>query len=210
MQNMCSPNCLERCEDRVLSGQLRGTFGHCVVEKAWGASDPVAGTMMFVYWTPAGVMLSNKTFRALHHHHPKMELLRQFRTIQDARRYCQQMGWHVVLDEQPEWTGITPEGRQRMREKKRGMNNPNAGGLSAEHRANISRNKQQAYRGEFNPMWNRRHTSSTRLKMGMANIRRSRRRWAVDVHGQEHFIAAMSLLPPGWAWGRKRNITQSF
>ncbi len=166
--------------------------------------------MMFVYWTPAGVMLSNKTLRELQQLHPKLELLRQFRTIQDARVYCQKMRFQVVQDEQPEWTGITPEGRERMREKKRGMNNPNAGGLSPEHRAAISRNKRLAYRGEFNPMWNRRHTSSTRLKIGMANIRRSRRRWAVDAEGQEHFIAAMSTLPPGWVWGRKRNVNSSF
>jgi len=166
--------------------------------------------MMFVYWTPAGVVLSNLTLRVLQRKHPKLELLRQFRTIQDARSYCQKMRFHVVQDEQPEWTGITPEGRERMREKKRGSNNPNAGGLSPEHRAAISRNKRMAYRGEFNPMWNRRHKSSTRLKIGMANMRRSRRRWAVDAEGQEHFIAAMTALPPGWAWGRSRHSRGNF
>jgi len=166
--------------------------------------------MMFVYWTPAGVMLSRQTLRHLQRKHPKLELLRQFRTIQDARQYCQKMRFHVILDEQPEWTGITPEGRERMRDKKRGDLNPNAGGLSPEHRAAISRNKRAAYRGEHNPMWNRRHKSSSRLKIGMANMRRSRRRWAVDEQGREHFIAAMTALPPGWVWGRKRNVNSTF
>ena len=165
--------------------------------------------MMFVYWTPAGVMLSHQTLRQLQRDHPKLELLRQFRTIQDARVWCQKMRFQVVLDEQPEWTGITPEGRERMREKKRGENNPNAGGLSPEHRAKISRNKRLAYRGEHNPMWNRRHKASTRLLIGLSNIRRRGRRWAVDEQGQEHFIA-YSTLPPGWTWGRSRQSRGNF
>lgn len=160
--------------------------------------------MMFVYWTPEGVMLSDKTLRELQRLHPKLELLRQFRTIQDARAYCVKMRFQVVQDEQPEWTGITPEGRERMREKKRGENNPNHGGLSPEHRAKISRNKRMAYRGEHNPMWNRRHTSSTRLKIGLANIRRRGRRWAVDEQGREHILPAHQMLPAGWVWGRAR------
>lgn len=160
--------------------------------------------MMFVYWTPAGVMLSDKTLRELQRLHPKLELLRQFRNVQDARRYCLKMRFQVVLDEQPEWTGITPEGRERMREKKRGKNNPNAGGLTPEHRAKISRNKRLAYRGEHNPMWNRRHKSSTRLLIGLANIRRRGRRWAVDEHGREHILPAHQMLPAGWVWGRAR------
>lgn len=165
--------------------------------------------MMFVYWTPAGVMLSNKTLRELQRLHPKLELLRQFRTIQDARVYCQKMRFEVVLDEQPEWTGITPEGRERMREKKRGANNPNAGGLSPEHRRNISLNKKKMYQRDGNPMWNRKHRAKARLLIGLANIRRRGRRWAVDEQGREHFIA-YSTLPPGWAWGRARNVNRHF
>ena len=203
MQALCQADCEERREAGVLSGQLRGTFGNRLAESCWCARGEVAGTMIFVYWTPSGVMLSDKTLRELQRQHPKLELVRQFRTIQDARRYCQKMRFQVVSDEQPEWTGITPEGRERMREKKRGANNPNHGGLSPEHKANISRNKRMAYRGEFNPMWNRRHKSSTRLLIGMANIRRRGRRWAVDEQGREHFIA-YSTLPPGWTWGRAR------
>ena len=159
--------------------------------------------MIFVYWTPEGVMLSDKTMRELQRLHPKLELVRQFRTIQDARAYCVKMRFQVIADDEPEWTGITPEGRERMREKKRGENNPNSGGLSPEHKAKISRNKRMAYRGEHNPMWNRRHKSSTRLLIGLANIRRRGRRWAVDEQGREHFIA-YSTLPPGWTWGRAR------
>lgn len=162
--------------------------------------------MIFVYWTPEGVMLSEKTLRELRALHPNIEIVRQFRTIQDARQYCIKMRFQVISDIAKQYTGITPEGKERMREKKRGENNPNHGGLSPEHRAKISRNKKLAYRGEFNPMWNRRHKSSTRLKIGMANMRRSKRRWATDEQGKEHFIAAFSILPPGWSWGRKRGV----
>lgn len=166
--------------------------------------------MTFVYLTPAGVMLSNKTLRELQRTHPKLELLRQFRTIQDARRYCQKMRFQVIQDDTPEWTGITPEGRERMREKKRGRNNPNAQGLSPEHRRKISVNKRRVYQRDGNPMWNRRHKSSTRLLIGMANMRRGRRRWAVDDQGREHLLLAHSTLPPGWSWGRARGVMHHF
>ena len=141
MQALCQTDCEERREAGVLSGQLRGTFGHQSAETLRCHCDTIAGAMIFVYWTPAGVMLSDKTRRELQHEHPRLEILRQFRTIQDARMYCQKMRFQVVEDEQPEWTGITPEGRERMREKKRGENNPNSGGLSPEHRRKISENK---------------------------------------------------------------------
>jgi len=166
--------------------------------------------MIFIYWTPAGVMLSDKTLRELQREHPRLELLRQFRTIQDARVYCQKMRFQVVEDEQPEWTGITPEGRERMREKKRGENNPNAGGLSPEHRRKISENKRRMYQRDGNPMWNRRHRPRARLLIGMANMRRRGRRWAVDDQGREHFLVPGSTLPPGWAWGRARNVNHHF
>ena len=162
--------------------------------------------MIFVYQISSGVMISEKTRRELLAEHPKLELLQQFHTIQDARSWCEKMKFHVISDIPKTYTGITPEGRERMREKKRGDGNPNAGGLSTEHRAKISRNKQIAYRGEYNPMYNRRHTRAARLKIGMANIRRKNMlRWAVDVSGREHMLPRNSQLPPGWAWGRNRH-----
>ena len=165
---------------------------------------------MFLYLTPQGVMLSDQTQRELQRRHPRLELLRQFRTAQDARRYCEKMRWQLVLDEAPEWTGITPAGRERMREKKRGENNPNSGGLSAEHRRKISLNKRRMYQRDGNPMWNRKHRAQARLLIGLANIRRRGRRWAVDDQGREHFLVPGSTLPPGWAWGRARNINRRF
>lgn len=166
--------------------------------------------MIFVYWTPEGVMLSEKTIRELRALHPNIEIVRQFKTIQDARQYCIRMKFQIISDVQKAYTGVTPEGRERMREAKRGDRNPNHGGLSPEHKAKISRNKRIAYRGEFNPMWNRRHKGSSRLKIGIANMRRGKRRWALDESGNEHLIAVDKILPPGWSWGRKRGVNSRF
>lgn len=164
--------------------------------------------MVFLYLTPTGVMLSDKTLREMQRQYPKLELLRQFRTIQDARVYCQKMRFSVILDEQPDWTGITPEGRERMREKKRGQMNPNAGGLSSEHRKNISLAKKRQYRTSQHPMLGRRQSSSSKLKTSWTMRQLPKRRWCVDPEGQEHFIA-IQTLPPGWCWGRARSVNRT-
>jgi len=162
--------------------------------------------MIFIYLQHHHLLISEKTHRELRDEHAGLELIRTFRTIQDARSWAAKQSRDVLDLVQKQHTGITPAGRERMRERKRGANNPNAGGLSPEHRAKISRNKQMAYRGEHNPMYNRRHTRSARLKIGLANIRRKNMlRWAVDLSGREHMLPRNSQLPPGWAWGRNRH-----
>jgi hypothetical protein len=162
--------------------------------------------MIFIYLKNNMLLISRATQRELRDEHGMLEVMRMFRTIQDARSWVGKQS-REVLDLVPEqYTGITPAGRERMRERKRGKNNPNASGLSAQHRQNISRNKKKMYLGEGNPMYNRHHTRSARLKIGLANIRRKNMlRWAVDASGREHMLPSNSQLPPGWAWGRNRH-----
>ena len=160
--------------------------------------------MIFVYQMGSGVMISQKTRRELMMEHRKLELLQQFHTIQDARAWCQKMKFTVISDIKKQHTGITPEGRERMREKKRGTNNPSSGGLSEEHKRAISLVKKRTNRGEFHPMYRRKHRSSSRLKTSWSLRKLPKRKWMLDPMGQEHFMFQYTELPPGWCLGRAR------
>jgi hypothetical protein len=166
--------------------------------------------MIFIYLKQHVLLISEKTQRELRDEHVNLELIRTFRTIQDARNWVRKQSREVLDLVKKQHTGITPEGREMMRARKRGENNPNAKGLSAHHRDKISRNKKMMYMRDGNPMWNRRHKSSTKLLIGMANMRRGKRRWAVDEKNQEHLLPVNSTLPPGWTWGRARNMMHHF
>lgn len=160
--------------------------------------------MVFVYLTSAGVMISEKTRRELIPEHPKLELLQQFHTIQDARAWCQRMKFSIVSDIKKQHTGITPEGRELMREKKRGDKNPNSGGLSELHKKRISDVKKRTNRGEFHPMYNRKHRLRSRLQTSWSLRKLPKRKWMLDPDGNEHFVFEHTELPPGWCLGRAR------
>jgi hypothetical protein len=96
----------------------------------------------------------------------------------------------------------TPEGRKKIAEAKMGDKNPNAKGLSDEHRAKISRTMKGTRRGENNPMYNRRHSYETRRKMSLMQSMRVRK-WCVEPSGKTHLVDPRSFsLPSGWLWGR--------
>ena len=96
----------------------------------------------------------------------------------------------------------TPEGRKKIAEAKMGDKNPNAKGLSDEHRAKISRKMKGTRRGENNPMYNRRHSYETRRKMSLMQSMRVRK-WCVEPSGKTHLVDPRSFsLPSGWLWGR--------
>jgi hypothetical protein len=96
----------------------------------------------------------------------------------------------------------TPEGREKIAEAKMGDKNPNAKGLSDEHRAKISRTMKGTRRGENNPMYNRRHSYETRRKMSLMQSMRVRK-WCVEPSGKTHLVDPRSFsLPSGWLWGR--------
>lgn len=96
----------------------------------------------------------------------------------------------------------TPEGRKKIAEAKMGDKNPNAKGLSDEHRAKISKTMKGTRRGEKNPMYNRRHSYETRRKMSLMQSMRVRK-WCVEPSGKTHLVDPRSFsLPSGWLWGR--------
>ncbi len=86
--------------------------------------------MIFIYLQKNHFLISEKTQRELREKHQDLELIRTFRTIQDARSWVMKQSREVLDLVAKQHTGITPEGRERMRDKKRGRNNSNAGGLS--------------------------------------------------------------------------------
>lgn len=104
----------------------------------------------------------------------------------------------------PEHFGITPEGRERMRAAKLGDKNPNASGLSQEHRAAISRTKRRTNRGPEHPMFGRHHRATSRLKTSLSMKMLGKRRWVVDDEGREHLVMQDFELPAGWYPGRAR------
>lgn len=162
--------------------------------------------MTFIYLLSDGSwLLSEHTHRELRAQHPGLELIRTFRNIQDARAWCQkQTDPREIRDEvKRQHRGLTVEGRQKLRDQKLGERNPNFKGLSEEHRRKIAQT-QKKRRGEFHHMWNRKHRASSRLKTSWTLRQRSKRRWALDIEGKEHFIASDATLPPGWIWGRRR------
>jgi len=160
--------------------------------------------MIFIYLQKNVLLISEFTHRELRDKHPGLELIRTFRTIQDARSWAGKQSREVLDLVTKQHTGITPAGRERMRERKRGMNNPNTGGLSASHRAKISRNKKLMYLRDGNPMYNRKHSMQTRRKMSWGQMRKMKRRWMVDPAGREHLMNITFPLPAGWVLGRAR------
>jgi len=162
--------------------------------------------MVFVYLHARRVIISPTPSREMRMLHRGIELLASFHLVQDALMFADHLHLPVQNDVISTFSGITPEGRERMRERKRGDKNPNAGGLSREHRAAISRSMKKQ-RGEHHPMWNRRHTMPHRRNISFGMMQIPKRRWALDPEGREHLIAANSTLPPGWTWGRRRGVT---
>lgn len=162
--------------------------------------------MTFLYQTPTGYIMSQNTHRELRRTHPRLELIRTFRNPQDCISFCEHQG--ILLDILPTRTrGITEAGRQRMRDAKTGQNNPNAGGLSQEHREKISRTKKLRMLEHLHPMLGRQHRASSKLKTSWTMRQLPPRRWCVDPDGQEHYIT-IQHLPPGWSWGRARHVNR--
>jgi hypothetical protein len=162
--------------------------------------------MMFVYLHDQTVIISEMPMRALRHRYRKLELLSSFHRVQDALRYADQLHLPIINLTKRHFSGITPEGRERMRDTKRGKNNPNAAGLSLMHRRKISI-AMKKQRGEHHPMWNKKLSPQHRRNISVGMMMIPKRRWALDAQGDEHLLPADHQLPPGWTWGRRRGVT---
>lgn len=166
--------------------------------------------MIFIYQYKNCRVISEETARALRDRYPGLELLCQFHRIQDALRYMDMYSGCTENLVKKQHHGVTPEGRECMREKKLGDANPNADGLSDEHRRKISMSmkKHRRLHPEDHPMLHRKHDMQSRRKIAISMRRIPKRRWALDEHGQEHLIyITQTTLPPGWTWGRRRGNT---
>ena len=163
--------------------------------------------MIFLYQVSDCILIHEKTFRELRQEYPQAEVLRQFHTIQDAVQFLQSYTGCVINEVKKTFMGIPESSRELMRQKKRGVNNPNAQGLSESHRRKIQhsmKHHRQRY-PDHHGMLHRPHTMMSRRKIaiGMRNI--PKRKWCVDDHGHEHLVDALFVLPPHWVWGRVRH-----
>ena len=158
--------------------------------------------MITVYAIDAMYVISKTSRRAFLHLHPGAEMLASFATVQAARAWAHRQ--HVIIRDEvtASYTGHRPEGLQRIREAKLGDKNPNAMGLSLEHRKKIAQTMRKR-RGEFHHFYNKKHRVRSRLQTSVTlseTWRKHPTRWAVDEFEHSHRITG--ALPPGWRWGR--------
>lgn len=130
------------------------------------------------------------------------ELLRRVSSIELCRDIAEKTGLPVVYDTARKRTRKhTEEGRQRIREAKLGDKHPAKKGLGETHKKNISKKMKGTRRGENNPMFGRRHSVSTRVKMHEAWITRERRKWVCGPGGVRTTIPKSEPVPEGWQLG---------
>ena len=97
----------------------------------------------------------------------------------------------------------TPEGRERIRQAKLGENHPAVqNGRSQEFRDKVSSTMKGTRRGEFNPMYGRKHKPETIAKIRQRAYERPKRRWCVEPDGKLHLVKLDFELPEEWQWGR--------
>ena len=159
--------------------------------------------MIFVYQAKQQIIVSAETIRELRGKMSGLELLRTFRTIQDALAYADTLGTVVNLTKKT-YQGLTPEGRQRMRDAKMGDKNPNSGGLTDAHKKKIAETMKTQRYGEFHHMWRKTHRSRSKMQTSWSLRQLPPRKWAVDTEGVEHRLWLTDPLPEGWVWGRAR------
>lgn len=131
------------------------------------------------------------------------ELIRRVSTVEQCREIAVQMGLPVANDTARERTKThTPEGIERIRQAKMGDNHPSRkNGVSEDHAKKISETMKGTRRGENNPMYGRRHSVETRVKMHNAWINRERRYWVSGPEGQRTTIPKSQPVPEGWQKG---------
>jgi hypothetical protein len=185
----------------VLSGKLRQhSHVHAIVSGQSLSPHPITGTMIYLFRVGDVHVVGNVHPRTTH---PGAELVGMYKKIQDALAAAKKMNIEVVSLVRRAWSGLTPEGRERLRASKLGLNNPNAAGLSEMHKRKIAE-KMKYRRGEHHHFYNFRHTPTGKLKISLGMKKLSPRRWVLSPEGTEHFVYLPFTLPVGWCWGRKR------
>lgn len=134
------------------------------------------------------------------------ELIIKQSTVEGVRDYAityNKQNWPVVdkCRDRTEWH--TPEGRERIRQAKLGDKHPSrTKGWTEEHKQKISDKMTGTRRGEFNPMYGRKHSKETIKKIRLKALQRPKRRWCVEPSGKRHLVVLDFELPEGWQWGR--------
>jgi hypothetical protein len=100
---------------------------------------------------------------------------------------------------------FSAEALERIAAAKRGKNNPNAKGRSPEANSKTSNTMKGTRKGTDNPMYGKKHSATTKLKMALnARTRTNEVFWALDPYGREYLLVVGTPLPDGWILGRKR------
>lgn len=172
--------------------------------------------MIFIYlqYKPREIILSNLHLRDMQKTGFRGEILRQFQDLHTAQAYCEKKHPTYIkrlIKYRSKTRYYSPEVRERMREKKRGSNNPNFGGISEEHKHNIRVARLRlGIKRDLHWTWNIPRPPSTRRKISEGLRRVPRRRWALDEHGKERRIYEHEPLPEGWVYGRRRGRANAF
>lgn len=165
--------------------------------------------MIFLYqrYKPKEYILSNIPIRELQKEGFRGEILRQFQDLNVAEAYC--------LAKYPKYITkyhkktlprrkISETTRKRMRLAKLGKKNPNYGGISEEHRKNISKARYRlGIKRDLHWTWNVQRPASTKRKISKTMKKLPKRRRAIDENGKERLIWADQPLPENWVYGRK-------
>ena len=132
------------------------------------------------------------------------ELIFRASQIEIIRERALYMSQPIVMDSARKRTAKhSPEGLERIREAKQGINHPAVKrGRDAEFREKVSNTMRGTRLGENNPMWGRRHSKETRQKMHEAAMQKERRRWVCSPDGVTTTIPISEPLPEGYQWGR--------
>lgn len=134
------------------------------------------------------------------------EMLIKKSAVEAIREYCisQNKQNLPIVDRCRDRTAWhTPEGRERIRQAKLGENHPAVkNGRSQEFRDKVSETMTGTRRGEFNPMYGRKHKPDTIAKIRAAAYERPKRKWCVEPSGKKHLVPLNYDLPEGWQWGR--------
>jgi hypothetical protein len=179
---------------------------------------PIKYDLLFVYRTPAGIVITPTPHREFRNTHPTAELLTTGKSLTNLRRYCEVQGWSPVTVEGDTLVlyrdRLSPEYRERLQfrsnRRRRGEQHHFFGlPRSKRDRESISRGMRGKNVGSNNTNWGKPRADEDKRKIGRGKrlqfLREVlKRKWCVDPDGNEHFVPGSFTLPTGWRWGRVR------
>jgi len=127
------------------------------------------------------------------------ELIQRMNQIEKLREIAESMGLNIAVDKTRKRTAhLTEAGRERIIRAAKKPRGPRPD----EVKQKISRTMRGTRIGENNPMYGRRHTPETRMKMAIAYRHRERMRWVVSPENKSTRIPWSAPIPEGYQLGR--------